>query len=80
MISCADFLAELGNYLEGEVATLVRLQLENHLAHCATCRVVYDSSRKALRIVTESESFDLPDEMIEPVTQKIMARIREARK
>jgi predicted anti-sigma-YlaC factor YlaD len=80
VISCADFLAELGNYLEGEVATLVRLQLENHLAHCAMCRVVYDSSRKALRIVTESESFDLPEEMIRPVAENIMAKIREARK
>jgi predicted anti-sigma-YlaC factor YlaD len=76
MVSCADFMAELGNYLEGDVAALVRVQLENHLAHCQTCRLVYDSSRKSLKIVTDSGSFELPEEALKPVTEKIMARIR----
>jgi predicted anti-sigma-YlaC factor YlaD len=76
MVSCADFIAEIGNYLEGDVAALVRVQLENHLAHCERCRVIYDSSRKSLKIVTESGSFDLSEEALRPVTEKIMARIR----
>jgi predicted anti-sigma-YlaC factor YlaD len=79
MISCAEFLTELGNYLEGDAAALVRAQLENHLAHCERCRVVYDSSRKSLKIVTESDSFDLPEETVKPLTERIMERIRSAR-
>ena len=76
MISCADFMAEIGNYLEGDVAAEVRLQLEHHLAHCQTCQVVVDSTRKTLKIVTDSGAFDLPEAAFKPITENIMARIR----
>jgi anti-sigma factor RsiW len=76
LITCADFMAEIGNYLEGEVAAEVRLQLENHLAHCQTCHVVLDSARKTIKVVTESGSFDLPDAAAKAIAARIMARIR----
>ena len=76
MISCADFMAEIGNYLEGEVAAEVRLQLEHHLSHCQTCTVLVDSSRKTLKIVTDTGSFDLPEATFKPIAEQIMAKIR----
>ena len=76
MISCADFMAAIGDYLEGDVAAEVRVQLESHLSHCKTCQVVYDSARKTVRVLTDSGSFDLPDSAAKPITEKIMARIR----
>ena len=79
MISCADFMAELGSYLEDDVAAQLRAHLEQHLAHCATCTVVVDSSRKTIRIVTDSGSFDLSHAALEPVAREIMARIRANR-
>ena len=77
MITCDEFLAEFGSYLEGEVAAEVRQQLESHLSHCRTCQVIYDSTRKTLKIVTDSGSFDLPEAIAKPITAKIMARIRK---
>ena len=76
MISCADFMAEIGNYLEGEVAEDVRLQLEHHLSHCQTCTVLVDSTRKTLKIVTDTGSFDLPEATFRPIAEQIMTRIR----
>lgn len=72
-------MAEIGNYLEGDVAAEVRLQLESHLAHCQTCQVVYDSTRKTLKIVTDSGSFDLADGASKPIVAKVMAKIRSER-
>ena len=69
-------MAEIGNYLEGDVAEEVRLLLENHLSHCRTCTVLYDSTRKTLQIVTDSGSFDLPGADFKPISEKIMAKIR----
>ena len=80
MINCADFMAEIGNYLEGDVAEEVRLQLEHHLSHCQTCTVLVDSSRKTLRIVTDTGSFDLPEATFRPIAERIMARIKEMQK
>ncbi len=76
MIRCEDFITELGNLLDNEVAAEIREQLEAHLAHCKTCQVLYDSTRKTLRIVTDSGSFEYPAPIAEPLVAKIMSRIR----
>jgi hypothetical protein len=77
VISCADFMAEIGNYLEGDVAEEVRAQLEHHLSHCQSCTVLVDSTRKTLKIVTDTGTFDLPEATFRPIAAKIMDRIRE---
>ena len=73
-------MAEIGDYLEGDLAAEVRLQLENHLSHCQTCQVVLDSTRKTLKIITGSGSFDLPEGVFRATSEKIMARIRSDRR
>jgi putative zinc finger protein len=76
MISCQDFISELSSLLDDDIAAEIREQLEGHLAHCNTCQVLYDSTRKTLRIVTESGSFEYPEPIAEPLVTKIMNRIR----
>lgn len=78
MYSCEDVLAELGNYLDDEAAVEVRHQLEQHLADCKTCQAIYDSARKTLKIVTDSSSFELPQNLSEPLVAKIMSKVRAA--
>ena len=80
MIDCKDFLAEIGNYFEGEVSVEVRRHLEAHLAHCKTCTVICDSARKTVRFVTDSGSFELPDATFKDLSAQIMARIRQGGK
>ena len=80
MINCADFLAEMGNYLDGDVAAEVRVQLEAHLSHCKTCQVVYDSARKTVRVLVDSGSFELPEAASQAVAAKIMAEIRSQKR
>jgi hypothetical protein len=76
MISCQDFINELGDLLDNGVAAEIREQLEAHLAHCKTCQVLYDSTRKTLRVITDSGSFEYPEPITEDLVEKVMARIR----
>jgi len=76
VITCEQFMAELGDYLDGQSAAEVREQLESHLSHCRICRVIYDSTCKTVKIVTEAGSFDLPQDVSEAVTEKIMEKLR----
>ena len=78
MISCQDFITELGNLLDDDVAADVRESLQAHLAHCQSCQVLYDSTRKTLSIVTESGSFEYPGPIAEPLVTKIMDRIKSS--
>ena len=76
MITCEEFMAELGDLVGAECAAELREQLEYHLAHCRVCQVIYDSTCKTVKIVTETGLFDLSQEMSEEITDKIMAKLR----
>jgi anti-sigma factor RsiW len=76
MITCEEFLAEIGDYLENEVSPEVRKELELHLSQCRACHVLYDSTRKTIKIVTESSSFELPESVSDPIIDRVMAKLR----
>ena len=79
MITCDEFFAEFGDYLEGRVSPEVRQQLELHLAQCRACHVLYDSTRKTVKIVTDSSSFDLPPNVTEPIIDRLMEKLHRER-
>lgn len=78
-VNCSDFVAEVGNLLDGETGAELRAHLEAHLAECKTCQVIYDSTRKTVRIIAGTRTFELPGERLQAGVDQIMARIRAAR-
>jgi len=77
MLSCAEFLAEFGDYLEHTADPGLRARLEEHLHECKTCTVIVDSTRKTIQIVTDSDCFHLPDVVGESIVTEVMGRIRQ---
>ncbi len=76
MITCEEFFVEFGDYLENQVSPEVRKELELHLSQCGACHVLYDSTCKTVKIVTESGSFDLPKSVSDTIIDRVMARLR----
>jgi len=76
MLSCQDLITELSNLLDDDVAAETRQLLEEHLSHCRTCQVLYDSTGRTVRIVTDVGSFELPESVGARLRQKIMTEIR----
>ena len=60
MLDCRHVLAELSNYLDGEISPEIKQALEEHLAKCRRCSLVYDTTRKTLKIVTEVGALEVP--------------------
>ena len=80
MFSCTDFLAEFGDYLEGCAKPDIRSCIEEHLRECRTCQVIVDSTSKTIRVVTETDSFLLPADDVEPIVQNVMSRVRKLKR
>jgi len=78
MISCRKVLETLSDYLDDDVALATRRDLEAHLAECRTCRVIYDTARRTLRLVTDVGTFEIPAEVSERLLRGTMARIDAA--
>ena len=76
MITCEDFFTEFADYLENQVSPEVRQELELHLSQCRACHVLYDSTRKTVKIVSESDSFELPQDIFDPIIDRVMAKLR----
>ena len=76
MITCEEFFAEFADYLENHVSPEVRQELELHLSQCRVCHVLYDSSRKTVKMVSESNSFELPQDVVDPIIDRLMAKLR----
>jgi len=76
MITCDEFFAEFADYLEDQVSPEVRRELDLHLSQCRACHVLYDSSCKTVKIVTESGSFELPQSVSDPIIDRVMAKLR----
>lgn len=79
MITCDEFFAEFADYLENQVSPEVRQELELHLSQCRACHVLYDSTRKTIKIVSESDSFELPDKVFDPILDRVMSKLRSDR-
>jgi hypothetical protein len=77
MLSCTEFLAEFGDYLEHAAEPGLRSRLEEHLHECKTCCVIVDSTRKTIQIVTDSDCFDLPDTLGASIVTEVMGRVRQ---
>ncbi len=77
MITCDEFFAEFGDYIENRVSPEVRQELELHLSQCRACHVLYDSTRTTVKLVTDSSSFELPPDVAQPILDRVMAKIRK---
>jgi hypothetical protein len=76
MITCEEFFAEFADYMENQVSAEVRQELELHLSQCRACHVLYDSTRKTVKIVSESNSFELPQKVFDPIIDRVMTKLR----
>lgn len=80
MITCEEFFAEFGDYLEDRVSPELRKELEEHRHHCRDCHVLYNSTLKTVKIVTNSNSFELPQSVSDPIIDRVMAKLRSDHK
>ena len=60
MMDCKQVLANLSDYVDGEVSQELRKALEEHVAHCRRCRVILDTTHRTLKIVLDTEPFEVP--------------------
>jgi predicted anti-sigma-YlaC factor YlaD len=60
MLDCKEVLDNLSNYIDGEGSDELRKAIEWHISRCGRCRVIFDTTGKMLKIVTDVEPFGVP--------------------
>jgi anti-sigma factor RsiW len=78
VFSCEEVRSALSDYIDDDVSPGLRRELDRHLAECRTCQVLYDTTRKTLRLVTDSGSFEVPEAVSERLVNRILSALRAA--
>lgn len=80
MLTCKEFLEELGDYLDETVDADIRARLEAHIMECPNCWVISDTTRKTIRIYRGMEPHPIPSDvesrLMAALEKKIAARGR----
>ena len=61
MVTCKDFLKELGDYLDETVDPQVKAELSKHINECPNCWVVLDTTRKTIQVYKGMDPEPLPE-------------------
>jgi predicted anti-sigma-YlaC factor YlaD len=78
-MDCRQFLEEMSNYVDDEVSVGIREAIQEHLAFCHKCEVLYNSTRKTLEIISDwsQETFPLPADASERLYARLRSRLSE---
>lgn len=60
MVSCAQVLRLLSEFVDQDIDVGLGAEIEAHLAMCRRCSVLYDTLRKVLVIATDECIFEVP--------------------
>lgn len=63
MLTCKEFLQELNEYLDETADQELRERLHNHVTECPNCFVIFDTTKKTLRVYKGLEPQNIPDEV-----------------
>lgn len=70
MVTCKDFMRELGEYLDESTDPALRAELDRHINECPNCWVVLDTTKRTINIYKGLEA--------QPLPERLRARLMEA--
>lgn len=63
MLTCKEFLQELNEYLDETADQELRERLHQHVTECPNCFVIFDSTKKTIRVYKGMQPQDIPAEV-----------------
>src|SRR5262245_13437874 len=77
VFNCEALREALADLLGGDVGPRMRREVEAHLADCSACRLLYDSARKTLAVVSATGAYELPPALSERLVGRILQTVLE---
>lgn len=59
-IDCRHVWEHISAYIDGDVDTLLRAEIDRHLEHCEICSAVMDSTRNMVILLADDRVFEIP--------------------
>ena len=74
MVSCRQFIHELGDYVDGDLASSSRDECDHHMEECWRCRVLLETTRETVYLFRTCCSATIPPDVEERLMTAIERR------
>lgn len=75
---CAEILAGISAFLDGELDATACAAIEEHCAHCPRCAPVVEGLRRAIGLCRDAGSVPLPDAVRERARASVRKLLEES--
>ena len=79
-MKCKTLVLELTEYLDGEIDSALKEELEFHLLKCKNCRLIVNTTKKTIEVYCNSEAAPLPDDARQRLQQAIRQKLQQAKR
>lgn len=79
-MKCKTLVLELTEYLDGEIDSALKEELELHLLKCKNCRLIVNTTKKTIEVYCNSEAAPLPDDARQRLQQAIRQKLQQAKR
>ncbi len=74
MIRCKEVWQELSEYLDEDITPELRSRMDVHFRACRHCKVLVDTTRKTLTLVSDKSFLELPKGVSERLLERLSRR------
>jgi len=79
LLTCKDFLNELGEYLDDSVGPELKAKLHQHVSECPNCWVVLDTTQKTIKVYKGMEPQTIPPDIHQRLMSAVQRRLGHAK-
>ena len=76
-IDCKHVWEHISAYIDGDVDSVLRAEIDRHLEHCEICSAVMDSTRNVVVLVADERVFEIPAGYSERLHRRLDAVLAE---
>ena len=77
MLTCKDFLQALNEYLDETEDAEIRREVEEHINECPNCWVVFNTTKKTLKVFKGVEPQGIPEDVHTRLMERLQQRMDE---
>ena len=60
LITCEQVIRALSDYIDGDVSSRLRADMQEHFRDCKHCTAILDGTQNIIRLVSDDRIFELP--------------------
>lgn len=76
-IDCKHVWEHISAYIDGDVDSMLRAEIDRHLEHCEICSAVMDSTRNVVILMADDRVFEIPAGYSERLHRRLDAVLGE---